>query len=106
MPSVELTAIAGVVFYCVSVAAWFALGPGSGLTRFAGVVLPLVGAAIIVGGILMLPSSMCRRSMWMPCLYRAFQFLVAYASPWPLGALARIVLHRAGSDPQDQQPTS
>jgi hypothetical protein len=37
MPSVEIIAIAGVVLYCVTVPAWFALGPGSVLARLASV---------------------------------------------------------------------
>lgn len=94
MPSVELIAVVGVVFYCVVVAAWFALGPGSLLSRFAAVALPLVGAVIVVAGILMLPNSTCGQSMWMPCLYRAFQFVLAFSFLWPLGAIARIALHR------------
>ncbi len=94
MPSVELIAIAGVVLYFVVVAAWFALGPGSILSRLAAVALPLVVAGIIVVGILMLPNSACGESMWMPCLYRAIQFVVAYSFLWPLGAIVRIAMYR------------
>lgn len=89
-------AVAGVVVYLVTLIAWFALGPGSVLARLAGVALPLVGAVIVVTILFMLPNSMCGEGMWMPCLYRAFQFAVAFSFLWPLGAWARIILHRAG----------
>lgn len=70
-------------------------GAGPRERRAAGVLLPLLGAGPTVLWILLLPNSICGQGIWMPCMYRAFQFVVAYSFLWRLGAWARVALHRS-----------